>query len=335
MPTVSVVIVNYNGRDFLGETLASLQRQSLPPLEVVVADNASTDGSREWLREAFPQVRVVALESNLGFAEGCNRAAAVASGELLGLLNSDAVADPGWLAESVRALDEHPRAAAAVPKILSGSRPGHIEQAGALFNNLGHYWGRGFGEPDDGRYDEPAEVPGLTACAAVVRRAALGGAPPFDGELFLYAEEFDLTLRLRAAGHAIRYAPRAVVRHLGMRSISAASPQPRVLQQFYCNRNRMKILAKYYPASVLLRGAPLVLMSLAYWNAFFLRAAGPRFLARAVMAQARFAAHGLRERWRGRGVDAAAWLPWMERMGLRRVLAVRDRLRAGDGGPAT
>lgn len=330
MPKVSVVIVNYNGRHLLGALLESLAQQTLPADEVILVDNASVDGSVDYLRKHFPQVTVVPMPTNTGFAEGNNVGLAKAQGEYIALLNSDTVVGEQWLIELVRTLDADERIGAAVPKIYLVSAYPRISQAGAEFNNLGNIWGRGFFQLDHGQFDTMMEVPALTGCSALVRREALRGEPLFDRRFFMYHEELDLTFRLRSRGYSIMYVPTSVVHHKLMQSVKHTSRRPRLFQQFYCNRNRVKLLAKYYPLSVLIPSLPLIFLSLIYWNWFFLRKAGIVFFLRAVSGQVRYALQGLNERLHGKGVAAEKWLPWMKTQGLREVLFTRTALNESD-----
>jgi GT2 family glycosyltransferase len=327
MPKVSIIIVNFNGRHLLEGLFKSLSRQTFPADEIILVDNASVDGSVACVRQNFPNVTVVQLPINTGFAGGNNAGFAKAQGDYVALLNSDTTVDERWLAELVRALDADERVGAAVPKIYLASANPRIDQAGAEFNNLGNIWGRGLNQFDQGQFDTETEVPALTGCSAIVRRQALGGEPLFDARLFMYHEELDLTFRLRSRGYSIMYVPTAIVHHQMMQSIRHNFPEPRLLQQFYCNRNRVKLLAKYYPLSVLIPSLPLIFLSLIYWNSFFLRKAGIVFFLRALSGQVRYALQGLNERLRGKGVAAEKWLPWMKTQGLRDVLSVRTALK--------
>src|SRR5215207_502489 len=320
---VSVIIVNYNGRSDLGELFDSLKLQTRPADEVILVDNASTDGSADYVRQRFPWVRVIALTRNTGFAEGNNRGLAQARGDYIALLNPDATVGEHWLAELVRTLERDEQVAAAVPKIYRAGLPLTIEQAGAEFNNLGHSWTRGFNQPERGQYDVPVEVPALTGCSVLLRRSALHGEELFDSSLFMYYEEFDLSIRLRGRGYKVMYAPNAVVCHKGMQSIKRTTRQSNLQQQFYCNRNRLKILFKYYPSVLLVRNLPMICLSVAYWDLVFLRTAGPGFCLRAMGAQLRYAVRGLRERNRASALKSERWLPGMTRQRLRDVLALR------------
>jgi len=315
MTTVSAIIVNYNGGSDLGAAVDSLLSQSRPPDEIIVVDNASTDQSIAQLSTAGC-VRVVQSGSNLGFTGGNNLGMQHASGDYIALLNSDAAADRDWIAQLVATLDGNPDAAAAMGKILFAWDRARFDQAGALFNDVGNYWGRGFHEVDEGQYDLAGEVAGVTGCAMILRRAALRGAPLFDDDIFMYGEELDLTIRLRAAGFRLLYEPRAVVFHKGMESVRRLTGQARLFQQFHSNRNRAKLLAKYYPLPILFGSMHLVVGSFLYWNLKFLRLAGARYALRAIREQVRYAIRGLRER----RTLPSTWTEWMTRQTLREIL---------------
>ncbi len=327
---ISVIIVNYNGRRFLEELFDSLARQTRQADEVILVDNASADGSAPYVQEHFPWVRVVALPTNVGFAEGNNVGAEHARGEYIALLNSDTVVDAHWLAELAQALDADAHVGAAVSKIYLAATDSVLDCAGADFNNLGFSWGRGSTQRDRHQFDTPMEVAAATACAMLLRRSALGGRPLFDRQLFMYYEEFDLSLRIRGQQYAIAYVPTAIVQHKRSQAVKNAARSPLLFQQFYGNRNRVKILVKYYPPALLLRNIPLILLSLAYWNGRFLRHGGLVFFLRAVVAQGHFALRGLIERLHGDTVDATYWLPWMTNHGLRDLLALKSAFVGDD-----
>ncbi len=329
MPNLSLIIVNYNGRRHLDALCDSLARQTRPADEVIVVDNASTDGSVAHLRAHHRWVTVIALKENVGFAEGNNIGAVHATGEYLALLNNDTVADEHCLAELLATIEPDPRVGAVVAKIYRAADYPRLDCAGAEFNNLGYNWGRGANQLDRGQYDTPEEVPALTACALVLRRAALNDQPLFDPQLFMYYEEFDLSLRVRGAGYSIRYAPRAIVHHKGSQSVRGVTNRPILFQQFLGNRNRVKLLAKYYPLPTLLLNLPLIALSLAYWDFVFVRDGSLRFGLRAIAAQFAFARQGLRERRQQPANQAAGWLPWMTQQGLRDLFALRSSFEDG------
>jgi len=329
MTTISVLVVNYNGGDLLAQTLESLLRQTRAADEIIVVDNGSTDGSIDVLESRFPSVRLIRSPENVGFTGGNNLALGHSSGDLIALINSDAVADERWLESLAQTLEAEPGAAVAEGKILFPTTPPRIDQAGGEFNDLGNYWGRGYGEVDRGQYDAPADVAGVTGCAMMLRRSALGGEPLFDDAIFMYGEELDLTIRLRSRGYRIVYTPRAVVIHRGMHSLQRSQSNPRLFQQFHANRNRLKIIFSYYPLRTLFAKLPLITLGIAYWNLYFLRHGGIRFLVRSLVSETRSVADGIAAR-RAAARGRELWLPWMQRHRLRDVLAMKRRM-SGQG----
>jgi|GEM_PF-264509 len=248
---LSVIIPTWDGWDLLRSCLAALDAQERRADEVVVVDNGSTDGTPERLREAFPQVAVVALATNAGFAAAVNRGVARSSGDAVVLLNNDTVPEPGWLAALEQVALAHPAAAFVTSKMLdpSGTR---IDTAGDVIDTAGMPRQRGHGEPDDGRYDVVEEV--LSGCggATLYRRAILERLGGFDERFFAYYEDADLALRGRLAGYRGLYAPSARVRH----AASSTSSRHPGMKQALSARNVWWLAAKDLPAPVLVRVLP-------------------------------------------------------------------------------
>jgi len=245
--SISVIIVNHNGHDLLADCFASLAAQTELPAEIILVDNASADDSVAYVRANYKEVRIISSSHNSGFAGGNNLGVDAATGDYFFLLNSDARPAPHCLAALRASLERDASRGAAVPKIVLDQHPHIVEQAGTYYNQLGHCWTRGFQEVDYGQYDRPEQVPGLTGCACLLRRSALGDTPPFDATFFMYYEELDLTLRLRSEGWTIWYEPHAVVRHQSMASFNRSFHEPTLWQQQLCNRNRLAVWFTYYP----------------------------------------------------------------------------------------
>ncbi|HET6346225.1 MAG TPA: glycosyltransferase family 2 protein [Myxococcota bacterium] len=211
---VAIVIVSWNsGPDLIAAVRAALAER---PAEVVVVDNGSTDGSIAALEAQVPEVRVLRMGNNVGFAAGCNVGVAHTDAPYVLFLNDDAVLQPGYTARLVAALEAAPRAASAVGKLVNdegGAR--RIDSAGLRLDAYAlRPMDRGQGEVDYGQYDVPEEVFGATGAAALFRReafASVGGA--FDAELFAYYEDVDLAWRLRNRGWQHLYVPAAVALH--------------------------------------------------------------------------------------------------------------------------
>src|SRR5688572_18745086 len=203
LPEVTVVVVTWQAADLLATCLDSLAGQTLAH-QVVVVDNASTDGTADFLRDR-PTVHVVHNSTNRGFAGGVSDGLRVVRTPFVALLNNDAVAEPEWLAELASTLAAHPEAAAVTSRmLLAGVSPPAVNNAGVVLRDDGYGADRGLGEPVD-RYDEPAEVFGFSGGAALLRTDALREVGGFPEPYFLYYEDTDTSWRLRRAGWSVRY----------------------------------------------------------------------------------------------------------------------------------
>jgi GT2 family glycosyltransferase len=255
---VSVVIPTWNGRAMLDVALESLERQRLAPLEVIVVDNGSTDGTAEHLRERWPAVDVVALAENAGFAAAVNRGIERARGEYVALINNDIELHPDCLRELAAGLDRDLGAASAASKMLRFDERSVIDAAGDTLRWSGIALQRGQGERDAGQYDRPQRVFSACAGAALYRRSAFASVGTFDEAFFAYLEDVDWGFRAQLAGHGCVYVPTAIAYHVGSATTRREGrPDPR----FYGlpRRNDVWLVLKNYPASALLRYAPLVL----------------------------------------------------------------------------
>lgn len=253
MKRIAVVILNWNGAEMLQRFLPEVVRNS-PEAEVIVADNGSTDASLCVMKQAFPEVSLIALGENFGFAEGYNRALQALPHEFLLLLNSDVAPAPGWLAPLLRYMDAHPEVAAAQPKLLAVDRPDHFEYAGGAggyLDRLGYPYCRGrvFGtvERDAGQYDAPAPVFWATGAALLIRRADWHAVGGLDGRFFAHQEEIDLCWRLRARGRGVACVPQSVAYHVGGASLPQGNPR----KTFLNFRNNLLLLYKNLPEAEL------------------------------------------------------------------------------------
>lgn len=247
-PTVSVVIVNWNGKGYIERCLDALQRQSLPPLEVIVVDNASSDGSAELVARAYPWVRLIRSKKNLGFAGGCNVGWHSARGEFVATLNPDTEPSPGWLEALVASLAGDSGVGMAASLMLFADRPAIINSAGIVLDVLGIAWDRLGGCPAS-RAKEPCGVLGPSGGAALYRRELLKQLGGFDETYFMYLEDVDLALRAQLRGWRCAYVPEATVLHVHSASAVEGSP----FKNFLKARNRVWLLAKHFPASHLAR----------------------------------------------------------------------------------
>lgn len=303
--TIGLIFVTFNAEAFIRRTLDAVAVQTRPPDEVVIFDNASSDGTRAVLADATRgwrvPARVIAAVSNLGFAAANNRAVALLpSCDAVALLNPDAVPEPGWLAALVAAAEAHPEAASFASRLMLGGRPGVLDGAGDVCHVSGLAWRHGHGKamgevPEAGR---SGPVFAACAAAALYRRADWVRAGGLDERFFCYAEDVDLGFRLQLAGRGCWYAADAVAHHVGSASAGVGS----AFAVYHGHRNLEWTFVKNMPASLLWRYLPLHLLTwLAGLGRFALRGRGASFVKAKWDALA-----GLGPVWRARrGVQGA------------------------------
>ncbi len=252
--TVAVIILNWNGRKMLEEYLPKVLSTTDGNIaDVIVADNGSDDGSVELLGERFPEVKVLRLDRNYGFAGGYNRAVAMTRYRYTVLLNSDVATGDGWLETLYDYMESHPDTGAVQPKILSRVDPSEFEYAGASggyidCNGYPYCRGRVFDtvEKDEGQYDDVAEIHWASGAALMVRSDLYERVGGLDADFFAHMEEIDLCWRIRLAGYKVEVVPQSVVYHLGGGTLPASNPR-----KTYLNfRNNLLLLHKNLPDGV-------------------------------------------------------------------------------------
>ncbi len=250
----AVVILNWNGAHFLRDFLPGVVATTEGMADVVVADNASSDGSLELLRSEFPGVKLVILDENYGFAEGYNRALAWVEKELGSeyyvLLNSDVETPEGWLSPLVDRLEMDGMNAACMPKMRAQHSKEMFEYAGAaggFIDWLGYPFCRGrmLGtiEEDEGQHDEPLKVHWATGACLAIRASAYWEVGGLCGEFFAHMEEIDLCWRLRRMGYSLWCEPKAMVYHVG----GGALPQESPFKLHLNYRNSLYMLRRNLP----------------------------------------------------------------------------------------
>lgn len=252
MKKVSVVILNWNGLELMKQFLPSVVEHTPSDIaEVVVADNGSDDGSLEWLREAYPTVKIVALDRNHGFAGGYNRALEQVDTPYYLLLNSDVEVKEDYVTPLLRVLEADKDTAVVMPKIRAQRVPEMFEYAGAaggLVDRLYYPYCRGrvldSVERDNGQYDAPCEVFWASGAAFLVRADLYSRFGGFDADFFAHCEEIDLCWRFQRAGYKVMYEPAARVFHLGGGTLDNASPK----KLFLNFRNSLYMIHKNAPS---------------------------------------------------------------------------------------
>ena len=247
----AVVILNWNGVGHLRQYLPSVLKNTPAEVRIVVADNGSTDASVEFVEHYYPDVEIVRLDRNYGFAEGYNRALREVEADYYVLLNSDVEVTPHWIEPLVAMLNTDEKVAAVTPKLLSFTEPTRFEYAGAaggFIDFLGYPFCRGrilsTTEQDCGQYDTPREVFWASGAAFCCRAEVFHSLGGFDGDFFAHMEEIDLCWRMQLAGCKVMCEPRSVVYHLGGGTLPNESPR-----KLYLNyRNNLSMLFKCAPA---------------------------------------------------------------------------------------
>ena len=250
MEKVAIVILNWNGQAMMERYLPSVLNYSRDKAAVYVADNASTDQSMEMLRRQFPEVKLIQLEKNWGFAEGYNKALRQIEAEYYLLLNSDIKVTHHWLTPMVEYMDNHQDVAACQPKLLSIFDEDRFEYAGAsggYLDRLGYPFCRGrifeTVEADNGQYDYATDILWATGAALMIRAKDYWEAGGLDGRFFAHNEEIDLCWRLRIRGRRIVCLPESYVYHVGGGTLPKGNP----MKTFLNFRNNLTMLYKCLP----------------------------------------------------------------------------------------
>ncbi len=252
MKELAVIILNWNGEALLKQFLPTAAEHTIDEdTDLIVADNGSDDGSVAWMQREMPQIRIIRLDRNYGFAEGYNRAIREAGYKYSLLLNSDVEVTPGWTRPLLAFMRKHPDVAAVQPKIRSFRHREMFEYAGAAggyIDRLGYPYCRGrlfdCVERDEGQYDgEPADICWASGAALMVRTDEYFAAGGLDADFFAHMEEIDLCCRIHARGWRICCVPDSTVFHVGGASLDKSDPR-----KTYLNfRNNLLLLHKNMP----------------------------------------------------------------------------------------
>jgi len=253
--TTAIVILNWNGEMFLQKFLPVLiQNTKQAGVEIIVADNASTDSSLSILKDKFPTVRTILLDKNYGFAGGYNKALAQIDADYFVLLNSDVEVTVDWLKPMLEYMNNHMNVAACQPKILSYDQPAFFEHAGAAGGYIDRFGfpfcrGRivGIAEEDKGQYDSIVDVFWATGACLMIRSRVFREVGGLDDDFFAHMEEIDLCWRLKSRGYGIVCIPESSVFHVGGGALGYESPY-----KTYLNfRNNLLMLYKNLPVRLL------------------------------------------------------------------------------------
>jgi GT2 family glycosyltransferase len=251
-PTVIVVILNWNGRKYLQQFLPSVVSSTYTNLEIVVADNGSTDDSMAFVRSNFPNIRIIELKENFGFARGYNEALKQLDADYFVLLNSDVEVRPGWIEPMIDLMQRNPKIGVCQPKLLMYSDHKSFEYAGAAggwLDHLGYPFARGrifdYCEEDQGQYNNTEPIFWATGAAMFVRAQLYHELNGLDEYFFAHQEEIDFCWRVQLAGYDVYACPASVVYHVG----GGTLPKGNATKVFLNFRNNLVMMAKNLPLS--------------------------------------------------------------------------------------
>ena len=274
MHLVSVIIVNWNGKAIIRKCLDGLRIQTCRDFSVIMVDNASKDGSLEFVQKNYPEVKIFAQSENLGFSAASNIAIKSINTEYVALLNNDAVPQADWLQNLIRAIEKQPEAGFCASKMLFYDNPGVIDRAGDIFTTAGAALLRGRGKPSD-HYISPERVFGACAGAALYRTKMLDDIGLFDEDFFLVYEDVDLSFRAQLRGYKCLYVPDAVVYHHAGSSIGNDTP----ISVYYSHRNLEWVYIQNMPGKLIKKTIPgHVIYNMASFLFFVARGRGADFI---------------------------------------------------------
>ena len=265
-PRVAVVILNWNGLDFLRRFLPSVCASTYSNLDIIVGDNASSDHSVSFVLENYPQIKIIINDQNYGFAGGYNKVLSDLDHDYFILLNSDVEVEPGWIEPVIQLMEKDISIAAAQPKILSQSNKELFEYAGAaggFLDIFGYPFCRGrifdSVEVDKGQYDNSSEIFWASGAAFFIKRSKWLEMAGLDEDFFAHMEEIDLCWRLKNNGYKIMYCAESTVYHVGGGTLNAESS----FKTYLNFRNNLVLLQKNLPA-----GRAILIVFMRFWLDF-------------------------------------------------------------------
>lgn len=259
-PLFSVILVNYNGRDFILDCIGSVLKSTYPNFEIILVDNASCDDSINLIEQRFSKeqrLKIIKNEKNLHFAEGNNVGIKNSKGDFVILLNNDTEVETNWL-EEIEFVMREPSIGASQPKILCHDNHGIIDNAGNYFDALGYTHGRGHLEKDTYQYEKIEDIFFAAGTAMVIRSSILKEVGLLDSQYLIYAEDVDLSWRIRLKGYRIVYIPKSLVYHKGSKTVLKFPGK--ITTTMLSRKNRLATLIKNYGFARLCKNLALILI---------------------------------------------------------------------------
>jgi len=262
LPLVSIVVSNYNGWKFnlLQPCLNSILKINYPNFEVILVDNASTDGSVEFCKRLFGQdsrLKIIANSENI-YSQGLNKGVKASKGEYIVFFNNDIKVDSNYLTRLIKVLEKDKSIALAQGKLLSYNDPHRIDSVGETMDIYGNPTTMGKGEIDNGQYEKISEILSASGSASIIRRCVLNEIGEFDPKFYIGYEDMDIALRVRLKGYKVVYIPEAIVYHKRTATDNVEEIKMEVKHHF--NKNRLATIIKNYNLKNLLMVLPINLL---------------------------------------------------------------------------
>ena len=262
---ISVIIPNWNGRSLLEDCLKSLIKQTFKDFEIILVDNGSTDDSIDYVANNFPEVKIIKLSKNMGFAKAINKGVKKTLADYVAFLNNDTEVDKDWLKNLISCANSHPEVVSVNSKLLNFYDRKKIDGVGILVNEVGQARSIGWQEQDSGQFEKEQYIFGASGGAALFRRTDFIKVGMFDENYFMYCEEVDFAFRAQFLGYKSIYCPGAVVYHKH-KATAKRLPQHIEYWQF---KNMTQTIIKDFPASILFKKWRWLKIILIHLNTIF------------------------------------------------------------------
>lgn len=266
MPIVSIIVLNWNGKQYLETCLSSLERQICKNIEIIFVDNGSHDGSVDFVKNRFPGVVILRHEKNLGFSQGVNSGIRISRGKFIATINNDAEADENWIKNLLSVMESSQDIGSCASRMMRFYDREIIDSAGIDIYQNGNAYDRGREKRNTGQYEQE-EIFGACAGAAIYRREMLDRIGLFDEGYFAYFEDVDLSFRMHLFGWKCIYVPDAIVYHIHSATSKSSSP----FKIYFIERNKLWNMWKYFPVHVLILQFPFTNVHYLRYLILFLR----------------------------------------------------------------
>ncbi len=262
---VSIIIPNWNGKEFLSPCLDSLYAQKYQNFEIIIVDNGSIDGSPALIKSEYPLVRLIELTTNTGFSYAVNLGIKQSKGSLIALINNDTVSDVNWLKVMVAIINSHSEIGSVACKMLMYNDPAYLDGSGDGYRRGGLPGRIGHRERDLGQFNQERYIMGACGGAALYRKELFAKIGYFDEDYFAYLEDVDLSLRAQSAGFKCLYTPEAIIYHVGC-GTTGSGYSPIVVS--LSAQNNINTIVKNIPLILILKFLPQIF----YFQLYYLLA---------------------------------------------------------------